>query len=299
MAYKAGEGTLRRLPNTNSHPNHLLNLTTISMTTMLRWNPVLVCDIEVSPNGGPGSCCGMTKKGAPCKNSIKLEYTKIGHQKINTLAREPFNLSTLQPKLCAIAKDFLCARWHRQQQAEQLGQQWYEAAIHNQVRVPHGSRMASPSVIVHPGQRQTSSAPRRRPAESDNTDRSPPHGLRQDPPGPLSTSLDLVQPINPFVTAAMLRTNSVPWDVSPDQPVILTSVTNIWAGVQDLTLRSLNLSEEVDNIDCVFCLTEDEKQATECVILRCGQCRAHCHLSCAEEWLEKRRTGFGTSCCVW
>ncbi|CAG8022845.1 unnamed protein product [Penicillium salamii] len=97
----------------------------------------------------------------------------------------------------------------------------------------------------------------------------------------------------------MLRTNSVPWRVSSARPAILTSVTNIWAGVQEVTLRSLNLSEEVDNIDCVFCLTEDEEQATECVILRCGQCRAQAHLSCAEEWSAKQRTGFGTSCCVW
>ena len=117
------------------------------MTTMLPWNPFLVCEIEVSPNGGPGSCCGMTKKGEPCKNSIKVEDTKIGHQKLTTLAREPFDLSTLQSKLCDVAKDFLCARWHRQRQAEQLGQQWYEAAVRNQARVPHGSRMASPSVL--------------------------------------------------------------------------------------------------------------------------------------------------------
>ncbi|CAG7959512.1 unnamed protein product [Penicillium salamii] len=33
-------------------------------------------------------------------------------------------------------------------------------------------------------------------------------------------------------------------------------------------------------------------------MLSCGQCRAQTHLCCAEEWLEKRRTGFGTSCCV-
>jgi hypothetical protein len=106
-----------------------------------------------------------------------------------------------------------------------------------------------------------SSAPRRRPAESDNTDRSPPHGLRQDPPAPLSTSAGPVQSINPFVTAAMLRTNSVPWHVSPARPAILTSVTNVWAGVQDLTLGSLSLSEDVDDIHCVFCLAEDEEQA--------------------------------------
>ncbi|OGE47289.1 hypothetical protein PENARI_c051G10135 [Penicillium arizonense] len=240
----------------------------------------------------------MTERGTPCKNSIKVEDTKIGHHKLTTLAREPFDLSNLQSKLCDVAKEFLCARWHRQRQAEQLGQQWYEAALRNQARVPHGSRMASPSVIVHQGQRQTSSASRRRPAASDNTDRSPPHGLRQDPPVPPSDSSEPVQSNNSFVTAAMLRTNNVPWQVSPARPAILLSATNLLAGFQNLTLQSLSTSEEVDDIHCVFCLAEDGDHANECVILRCGQCRALSHLSCAEEWLEKRDTGFGTSCCV-
>lgn len=278
------------------NPKHFLPLKTTSMTTMLPWNPFLVCEIEVSPNGGPGSCCGMTKKGEPCKNSIKVEDTKIGHQKLTSLAREPFDLSTLQSKLCDVARVFLCARWHRQRQADQVGQQWYEAAVRNQARVPYGSRMASPSVIVHRGQRQTSSASRRRPA-SDNTRSSP-------PPVPLSTNPEPVQPFNPFVTSAMLRTNSVPWRVSPTRPAILSSATNIWAGVQDLTVQSLRPSQAVDSIRvdsiyCVFCQTEDENHADESVILHCGQCTSLCHLSCAEEWLEKRDTGFGTSCCVW
>ncbi|KAK9848355.1 hypothetical protein MYU51_016761 [Penicillium brevicompactum] len=65
----------------------------------------------------------MTKKGAPCKNSINFQDTKIGHQKLNILARESFDISTLQSKLCDIAKEFLCARWHRQWQADQLGLQ--------------------------------------------------------------------------------------------------------------------------------------------------------------------------------
>jgi hypothetical protein len=72
---------------------------------------------------GPGFCCGMTKKRVPCKNSMKFEDTKVGHQKLNTLVREPFDLSTLQSKLCDVARDFLCARWHRQRQADQVGQQ--------------------------------------------------------------------------------------------------------------------------------------------------------------------------------
>jgi hypothetical protein len=264
------------------------------MSTMLRWNPFVVCEIEFSPNGSPGFCCGMTKKGALCKNSIKLQDTKIGHQKLNILAREPFELSTLQSKLCAVAKEFLWARWHRQRQAEQVGQQWYEAAIRNQARVPHDSRVAALS-IAHPGQRQMSSVSRSRPA-SGNTDRSP-HGLRQDSPVPLSTNPEPVQPFNPFVTSTMRRTNSVPWHVSLAQPAILTSVANVWAGVQSLTLKDLTLSDQADDIHCVFCLAEDEDLANESVILRC-QCKALSHLACAEEWLEKRSTGFGTSCCV-
>ena len=262
------------------------------MSSVLPWNPFSVCGI---PHGGPVSCCGVTKKGDPCKNSVKVQDTKIGHQKLTTLSREPFDLSTLQSKLCDIARVFLCARWHRQRQADQVGQRWYEAAIRNQARVPHGSRVAAPS-IAHPGQRQMSSVSRSRPA-SGNTDRSP-HGLRQDPPVPLSTNPEPVQPFNPFVTSTMLRTNSVPWHVSPAQPAILTSVANVWAGVEDLTLKDLTLSDQVDDIHCVFCLAEDEDLANESVILRC-QCTSLCHLSCAEEWLEKRSTGFGTSCCVW
>jgi hypothetical protein len=300
MAYKAGEGTPQRFPNTNSHSKQFLPLTTTSMSTMLPWNPFLVCEIEVGPNGGPGSCCGMTKKGAPCKNSIKFQDTKIGHQKLNILARKPFDISTLQSKLCGITKEFLCARWHRQRQADQVGQQWYEAAVRNQARETHGLRMPSTSVMEHLGQRQRSSASRRSPA-LDNTDGST-HQLRQQPPLRQSTSPEPVQSerqSTPFVTTAMLRTNSVLWHVSSARPAILSSATNIWAGVQDLTLRSLSPSEEADNIHCVFCLAEDGEQTNECVILRCGQCRALAHLACAEEWLERRVTGFSTSCCVW
>lgn len=246
MAYKDGEGTLRRLCNINTHSNNILPLSTPSTSTMLTWNPFHVCEIEVSSNGGPRFCCGTTKEATPCKNSIKLGDT----------------------------------------------------AVRNQARVPYDSGIASQPLAINTGQYQTLSGFRRHHA-SDNTDRSPPRGLRQDPPVLLSASSEPMQTINPFVTTEMLRTNSVPWHVSPARPAILTSVTNIWAGVQDLTLRSLSLSGELENIHCVFCLAEDEEQAHECVILRCDQCRAQAHLSCIEMRLEKRRTGFGTSCCVW
>ncbi|KAJ6071022.1 hypothetical protein N7467_012341 [Penicillium canescens] len=209
-------------------------------------------------------------------------------------SRQRFDLPTLQSKLCDVARDLLCARWNRQRQADQVGQQWYEAAVRNQARVPYDPRIASQSVVVYPGQRQTFSASRQRPA-SDNTDPSR-HRLRQDPSVSLLTNPEPVQPSTPFVTATMLRTNSVPWSISQSQPAILSSATNIWASVQDLTLQSLTPSEEVDSIHCVFCLTGDEDHADERVILRCHHCRALSHLTCAKEWLERRDTGSGMSC---
>jgi hypothetical protein len=292
MAYKADEATLQRLSNTKN-PKDFLPLTTTSETTM-PWNPFAFCGIH---HGGPVSCRGVTKKGEPCKNSVKFQDTKIGHERLTTLGREPFDLSTLQSKLYDIARFFLCARWHRQRQADQVGQQWYGAAVRNQARVPRGSRVATPS-IVYPGQRQMFSASRRHLTGSGNTDRPPPHGLRQDLPGRLSTNPEPVQPFSPFVTSAMLRTYSISWHISPAQPAILTSVANVWAGVQSLTLKDLTLSDEFDDIHCVFCLAEDDDLANESVILRC-QCKALSHLACAEGWLEKRSTGFETSCCVW
>jgi hypothetical protein len=103
----------------------------------------------------------------------------------------------------------------------------------------------------------------------------------------------------PYITAAMLRTNSVPWHVSPAQPAILPFVTNIWAGVQDLSLHSVTPCDDVDSIHCMLWLDEDGDQVDERVLLRCVECRGSSHLACTEEWLEKRDTGCGTSCCIW
>lgn len=105
--------------------------------------------------------------------------------------------------------------------------------------------------------------------------------------------------VAPYITTAMLRANNVSWRVSPAQPAILPFFTNIWAGVQDLTIQSVTSSDKVDNIHCMFCLDEEGNQVDERVILRCVECRGLSHLACTEEWLRKRRTGRGSSCCIW
>lgn len=95
----------------------------------------------------------------------------------------------------------------------------------------------------------------------------------------------------------MLRTNSVPWLISPSQPAILPVYVGVWFERRDLMLHSLSLSEEVDSIYCIFCLAEDGERTDECVILRCEKCKHFSHLACMENWLEASQEGM--SCCSW
>ncbi|KAJ5244569.1 hypothetical protein N7489_004665 [Penicillium chrysogenum] len=151
------------------------------MTTMLPWNTFLVCGVEASPNGGASFYIGMTKQAPQSQLTCQI-----------------CNRSSVMLPETSSARDGI-----DNDRPTKVGRQWHEAAVRNQTRVPHDSRVASPSIV-------------------------------QDPPVPLSNSRGPAQSINPFVTAEMLRTNSVAWHVPPTRPAILTSVPDIWAIVQDL-----------------------------------------------------------------
>jgi hypothetical protein len=93
----------------------------------------------------------------------------------------------------------------------------------------------------------------------------------------------------------MLRTNSVPWLISPSQPAILPVYVGVWFERRDLVLHSLSPSEEVDSIYCISCLAGDGERTNECVILRCEKCKHLSHLACTEDWLQASQEGM--SCC--
>ncbi|OKP11863.1 hypothetical protein PENSUB_2600 [Penicillium subrubescens] len=183
-----------------------------------------------------------------------------------------------------MAKNFLCARWHRQRQADQVGQQWYEAAARNRERAGPISEAAS-VVFASPSE---SEIPRR--VTRQNEERQIPLVHDSIPLEPLERTVR-------YVTALMLRTDSVRWCISPAEPATL-SAFNIGAGMQNLELHSLTRSEEVSHIHCPFCLADEEDQADESVILRCKQCRGLAHLGCVEEWLQKREVASNMSCCA-
>ncbi|KAJ5330552.1 hypothetical protein N7476_000335 [Penicillium atrosanguineum] len=279
------------------------------------WDPLVVCEIEVGPLGQRSLCCGITANGIPCKNSVKIKDINQGHQKMTDLSRIPFGLAALQASLREIAKNFLCKRWHRDRQADRIGQRWYEAAVRNQAQA-HSAAADSPRSPPAPAvPRQTRSAFRRGPSESDRAHRlvdqhsdhhgdhhSDHHSDREASPAHFWTGSGPAErvdrPTHPYVTAAMLRANNVPWRVTVAQPAILSLTPSTWAGGQDFILQKVTRSHEVDNIHCLFCLAEDENHVDERVVLRCVRCKGLAHLACTQEWLEKRETGHGTSCCI-
>jgi hypothetical protein len=77
------------------------------------------------------------------------------------------------------------------------------------------------------------------------------------PPRRNSVPLQPLERTVRYVTASMLRTDSVPWCISSDKPATLLGF-NIGAGMQHLELHSLTRSDEVSHIHCLFCLGDDE-----------------------------------------
>ncbi|KAJ5267424.1 hypothetical protein N7478_010232 [Penicillium angulare] len=261
------------------------------------WDPLAVCEMGLDPRGETKTCRGRTEKGASCKNRVNWRDIKKGHQKLINLASLPLDLMGLELVLCNIAKDFLCARWHRSRQADDIAHRWCQAAVRNTPQaVPDLDHSPQPSAVGTPTRLRSSDTGL---LNSNNTHRPPllNEASLNSPVYPPSAT-DPSPSMGSFVTAATLRADNIPWPISPDQPAFLSCVTNIRAGVQGIELHSLGRSDEVSDIHCTFCLTEDGESASESVVLRCVECRALSHLACIEGWLDQRDTGFNTSCCV-
>ncbi|KAI2671484.1 hypothetical protein N7455_001671 [Penicillium solitum] len=98
-----------------------------------RWDPLVICEMGLRRH--QQTCCGLTKNGTYCKLYPTVNDVDEGRNKLKSLARRQFDLSDL-PILRDIASHFLCRRWHRTRQADQLGQQWYDAAVRNIPYIP-------------------------------------------------------------------------------------------------------------------------------------------------------------------
>ncbi|KAJ5267246.1 hypothetical protein N7478_010054 [Penicillium angulare] len=212
----------------------------------IQWDPLTTCEMNIASQESR-TCCGLTIKDTSCKSKIRLPVIQVGLQRVTSLARRPLNLATLELSLRDIAKCFLCASWHQSQETNDVAQRWYQAAVRNSTPCSGTGRSPSPP-IAHSSSR-TSVA---QISELDHTVQS---GTPNTPPHTPATSVPSPS-MGSFVTAATLRSNNVPWNISPDHPAFLSCVTNTWSGVQGRELHSLGHSDGVSDKYCTFCLAE-------------------------------------------
>ncbi|KAK9846846.1 zinc finger protein [Penicillium brevicompactum] len=252
------------------------------------WDPLFVC--QMGPLQEEKTCCGITKKGDACKLVVKKETLKEGRQRLSNLARSPFDLSTLDSQLNGIVSFFLCKKWHRSRQQSDVKQRWFDAAVRNQTQAQTSShRGFSPSTAeVSDSQERLQG--------SFETEALYDLMLEFDeidyPEFTTPTRMGSSQPSGREVTVHMLTTNGVRWDVSPDDPAIL-SVRNEYGRVRSIQLHAFRQGSCPDSEMCPICF---EEVSDSPIILQCDTCKGVVHLECMEGWLAHRLRRNRTSC---
>ncbi|CAI7611005.1 unnamed protein product [Penicillium viridicatum] len=252
------------------------------------WDPLTIC--QMGPLRENKTCCGITKKGDACQLIVKKETLKEGRHKLDNLARSPFNLSTLDSQLSDLVSFFLCKKWHRVRQHDDIKQQWFDAAVRNQADAQISPRHRFPQItgveIDVPQQVSASTV-----LESDEL--APLWGVDEAFSRlPASTWLEVSRPPGRDVTPDMLTMDRVPWNVSSDDPAIL-SIHNEYGGLHYLHIHAVGQERCPDGEKCSICLEGDND---ECAMLQCDTCKRVVHLGCMEGWLTHRLPGNNTSC---
>ena len=272
------------------------------------WDPLSVCEMGPGPREQSNTCCGFIKKSTPCKNMVKEQDLKEGRRKLCNLSERALDIPNLQPVLCDIASNFLCARWHRRSQTNQVGQKWFEAAARNQhhARGPHALLPSTPEVGISrppPPTVGNDVLGQEGALRSANSRRSVDwnHVTSRQPIAPSLDHADSASPrsLSRQVSVTMLREMQVPWQMSRELPAILC-VANAHGGRHTLKLKSFEpgsfgQGSEPDDVECYFCHCEGEESVT----LKCGTCSCIVHLGCMERWLAVRPAGYHTSCTHW
>ncbi|KAJ5858402.1 hypothetical protein N7534_003679 [Penicillium rubens] len=93
---------------------------------------------------------------------------------------------------------------------------------------------------------------------------------------PASTWLEVSRPPGRDVTPDMLTMNRAPWDVSPDDPAIL-SIHNEYGGLHSLQIHTVRQESCSDGERCPICFDGDSDVI---FMLQCGICKGVVYLGC-------------------
>ena len=257
------------------------------------WDAFAICE---GPRKEDRACCGLTKRGTPCKLYVTEDVHKAGVKKLNTLACHPFDIPILQDRLHDIVPHFLCARWHRRLQVNDVRERWEAAAIRNQAQAHTPRPRSAPEAPARGGRALSSEArlheePTRlgMSVASGRPDLDPPQSTPTTEPGESS------QVSSRRLTEAALRENRVPWNVSAAHPAVL-SIEKESGGAVSLHLQSFRPTSSLRDERCGICRGEDPD---ETVVLKCGRCTSYVHLGCMSSWLRTRWSRSRSSCITW
>lgn len=255
------------------------------------WDPFAICE---GPREKDRLCCGLTKRGTRCQLLVTEDVHNAGVKMLHTLACQPFDLPALQNKLPDIVAHFLCKRWHRRLQADEVRKQWEAATIRNQAQVqtprhrsvtrtsgrvlsPEGRFRGDPTELNNPGSsgclNPLQSTPTREPGESS-------------------------QASDPELTEVALRENRVPWVISRARPAVLSIQTESGNDREKvfLCLQSFRPTSSLRHECCGVCHGEDPDEP---IVLKCERCTTYVHLNCMSLWLQTREPGSKSSCVMW
>ncbi|KAJ5938449.1 hypothetical protein N7466_001583 [Penicillium verhagenii] len=248
--------------------------------SLLLWDAFAICDV---PDKEDRTCCGLTKRGKPCKLFVTEEFHQMGVKKLNKLSRDPFDLRTLQDKLQNIVPHFLCARWHRQLQANDVRERWNAAAFRNQALVN------TPEVPITEEEELLSEAHLHveptEPGASVSSD-------RPDSARPTSRSRGSSQFSGRRMAEALLREDGPPLNISASSPTVVV-IEGEQGGETCLYLQSFRPTSSLGDETCGICLGVEQDDP---LVLKCSECISHVHLGCMSSWLETLEPGSKSSC---
>jgi hypothetical protein len=249
-----------------SHPRTTLKMSDFQWL----WDPLI--SVKWGRLGKLRPVVALPSKEISCKLIVKNETLKEGCHKLNNLARGPFVPPTLDSQLSDLVSFVLYKQWHRERQNNDIKQRRFDAAVRNQADVQESPRQLFPQIIA-----EEIDGPQQEPASTalEPDEFAPIWGVDAAFPRlPASTWLEVSRPPGGDVTPGMLTMNRAPWDVSPDDPAIL-SIHNEYGGLRSLQIHTVRQEPCSDGERCPICFEGDSDVI---FVLQCGICKGVVHL---------------------
>jgi hypothetical protein len=249
------------------------------------WDAFAICEV---PDKANRTCCGLTRRGSPCKLSVREGVLQMGVKKLKDLSCDPFDLRLLHTRLQDIIPHFLCARWHRRLQVDNVRERWKAAAIRNHAQVNTPQPTLRKERELSPEARLGMDRERFNPSMSPG---------QPNPAQPTTDArpLESSQLSGRRMIEILLREEGASLDLSGDYLTVL-SIENEEGDEILLCLKDFHPTTCLEDETCGICLGVEQNDS---LVLKCGRCTSCVHLACMSTWLQSLSPRSKSCCVVW